>query len=208
LTKPNYDHGAIDRFEVVKGPDAVLHPVGTPGGTINLVTKKPQWTYGGSLKLQVGEYDTNRIEADVTGPLSERFAYRAVVAVQDNKSYIRESFRESYLITPLLTWRINAQAHLTLRYEYYEWWGTNVTGRPVDPSVGTNDPFKVIQGVPRNFNPNLDRKYNLRHVRAHTGTALFTAPITDRLSVRLAGRLTQSDSPNSEMRWGLSAPGG
>ncbi|KXU36458.1 hypothetical protein AXK11_04495 [Cephaloticoccus primus] len=204
----NYDHGAIERVEVVKGPDAVLLPTGAPGGTINLVTKKPQWTAGGSLKLQVGEYDANRVEADVTGPLSERFAYRVVAAVQDNEGYIDGTFRESTLLTPSLTWRIAPQSNLTVRYEYYYFKAANIVGIPTDPSVGTGDPFKVLEGVPHNFNPTFGKDYEFRRTTAHTGDFLFTSTVTDKLSVRLAGRVVEMYTPDSDLRIRLNTPGG
>jgi len=204
----NYDHGAIERVEVVKGPDAVLLPTGAPGGTINLVTKKPQWTPGGSLKLQVGEYDANRVEADVTGPINDRFAYRIVAAVQDNEGYIDGAFRESTLLTPSLTWKISPQAQLTMRYEYYYFKAANIVGIPTDLSVGTNDPFKVMQGVPHNFNPTFGKDYEFRRTTSHTGTLLFTSTVTDRLSVRLAGRITEMYTPDSDLRIRLKTPGG
>src|SRR4051812_9084094 len=39
----NYDTAGIERMEIIKGPDALLQPTGVPGGTINLVTKRPQF---------------------------------------------------------------------------------------------------------------------------------------------------------------------
>jgi len=204
----NYDHGAIETIEVVKGPDAVLHPSGPPGGTINLVTKKPQFTYGGSVRAQVGRYDTNRAEVDVTGPLSERLAYRLVAAYQDNKGYIQRTFRESFLLSPSLTWRLSPQTSLTLRYEYYDFWTSSLSGLPTDPSVGTNDPFKLVEGVPPNFSPQYGRKYEFRHNMSHSGTFLLTSMITDRLSVRLAGRTAEVTRPVSGTRLGFNAPVG
>jgi len=203
----NYDHGAIERVEVVKGPDAVLHPAGEPGGTINLVTKKPQWRPGGSVKVQVGEYDANRAEIDVTGPLSERFAYRMVAAVQDNEGYIDNTFRESTLLTPSLTWRIAPQAQLTMRYEYYDFKGANLVGIPADPSIGTAGRLRILEGVPRGFNPSSGKDYEFRRAISHTGTLLFTATVTDRLSVRLAGRIAEQSSPDSDLRLRVD-PGG
>jgi len=204
----NYDHGAVDRVEVVKGPDALLQPAGVPGGTINLVSKRPQWAFGGSLKVQIGEYDTNRVEADVTGPINEHFAYRVVAALQDNESWVDNTFRESFLLTPSLTWRISPQANLTLRYEYYDFKGSNLEGLPVDPSVGTNTGFKTIESLPLRFNPAPGKHYSFRKSTSHALTAFFTSAITDRLSVRLAGRLAEVDTPDSDFRIGLSAPGG
>jgi len=204
----NYDHGAIERIEVVKGPDALLHPSGAPGGTINLVTKRPQFTKGASLKVQVGQYDTNRIEADSTGPLGDNFAYRMIVAVQDNDGYVQNSTRQSELISPSLTWRMSPQSNLTLRYEYYHFMASNFEGVPTDPSVGTNGSFKTLQGVPFNFSAAFPLDKEFRKVESHSATVLYTSTITDRLSVRLAGRISEANTPDSDMRWGFDQPGG
>jgi len=207
-SQANYDHGAIERVEVVKGPDALLHPTGAPGGSVNLVTKRPQWTPGGSIKVAVGEYDVNRFEADVTGPLSDKFAYRMVAAIQDNKGYIDGMYRESTLLTPSLTWRINPEANLTLRYEYYDFNTANVVGIPTDPSVGPDTPFRVLQGVPRTFNPTAGKKHEFRRNTSHSATALFTSPVTDQLSVRFAARVLEHQIPNDDLRIRVPNPGG
>ncbi|KXU37709.1 hypothetical protein AXK11_00315 [Cephaloticoccus primus] len=200
----NYDHGAIGRVEVVKGPDALLHPSGTPGGTVNLVTKKPQFTFGGSAKLQLGEYNTNRAEVDVTGPINDSFAYRAVVAYQDSTGYIDGYRRDSLLFTPSLTWRLAPQTNLTLRYEYYHFKDANIVGIPTDPSVGTRGAFKVLQGVPRNFNPTYGRDYEFDREEWNQAMLLFTSTLTDRLSVRVAGRVAEGRNPQSDLRIRMS----
>jgi len=196
----NYDHGGIERLEVVKGPDALLHPSGPPGGTINLVTKKPQWTPGGSIKVQVGEYDTNRAEIDVTGPLGKSFAYRAVAALQDNEGYVRGLERNSFLFTPSLAWRITPQTNLTLRYEYYDFRVTDPVGIPTDPSVGTRTGFRVWEGLPLNFGPNYGKYSEYRRTVSNQGTLLFTSTITEKLSVRLAGRISEASVPAGDLR--------
>jgi len=196
----NYDHGGIDRVEVVKGPDALLHPSGTPGGTVNLVTKKPQFSFGGAIKVQLGEYNTNRAEVDVTGPINDSFAYRTIVAYQDSEGYIDGYRRDSFLFTPSLTWRIAPQTNLTLRYEYYHFKDANIVGIPTDPSVGTRSAFKVLEGVPRNFNPTYGCKYEFDGEEWNTATVLFTSTLTDRLSVRVAGRIAEGSNPQSDLR--------
>ena len=39
----NTDPVLVDRVELVKGPSAVLAPAGVPGGTVNIVTRKPMF---------------------------------------------------------------------------------------------------------------------------------------------------------------------
>lgn len=205
----NYDAAGIERMEVIKGPDALLQPAGVPGGTINLVTKRPRFTFAGSLKLQLGEYDANRVEADVTGPLSgQRLAYRVVASRHDSDGYIRNLFRRSTFLAPSLTWRIASNTSLTVRYEYYDFKTSTLEGLPVDPSVGTDTGFKLLPGIPLDFSPALGEDDQYRKVQSHTGTFLLTSTLTDRLSVRLAGRAAEIDTPDSGFGWGPNTQGG
>jgi len=208
FAQANFDPAVIERMEITMGPDALLSPTGVPGGTINLVTKRPQFTQAGYLKLRVGQYDSNRIEADITGPINDAFAYRVIAAVQDSEGYVKDTFTKGYLFSPSLTWQIAPQSQLTVRYEYYHAKASNLEGIPVDLSVGTDSGFRTLPGVPRDFNSAPDEKYSFRRGLTHALNFLFTSTITDRLSVRLAGRISEVDTPNSDFRWGLSTPGG
>jgi len=209
FTQSNYDSAAIDRMEVIKGPDAVLQPAGVPGGTINLVSKRPQFVSGGYVKAQLGEYDANRIETDITGPFANgQFAYRLVAAYQDSEGYVQRTFRESLLVSPSLSWRISPTSILTFRYEYLDAEVSANEGIPVDPSVGTTTGFKTMEGVPLDFNPAADRKYSHRGGETHALSFHFSTMITDKLSVRLAGRIAEVDQPEAGFGWGISTPEG
>ncbi|KXU36239.1 hypothetical protein AXK12_03630 [Cephaloticoccus capnophilus] len=209
FAQANYDSAAVERIEIIKGPDSVLQPAGVPGGTINLVTKRPQFVPGGYVKAQLGQYDANRVEADVTGPFAKgHLAYRVVAAVQDSEGYVKRSYRDSVLVSPSLSWRIAPQSLLTLRYEYLDANVANSEGVPVDPSVGTTTGFKLLEGVPRDFNPAPDKKYSVRGGETHALSFHFSSTITDRLSVRLAGRIGYVDQSEAGFGFGLSTPGG
>ncbi|KXU37454.1 hypothetical protein AXK11_02390 [Cephaloticoccus primus] len=209
FAQSNYDSAAIERIEIIKGPDSVLQPAGVPGGTINLVTKRPQFTPGGYVKAQLGQYDANRVEADVTGPLADgRLAYRLVAAAQDSEGYVKRSYRESLLVSPSLSWRLAPQSLLTLRYEYLDADVANPEGIPVDPGVGTTTGFRLMQGIPRDFNPAPGKKHSVRGAETHALSFHFSSTLTDRLSVRLAGRIGYVDQDEQGFGFGLSHPGG
>lgn len=206
----NYDTAGIERMEVIKGPDALLQPTGVPGGTINLVTKRPQFHHADSITVQAGQYDANRVELDSTGPLgqAQNFAYRLVTAYHDSDGYVARTSRKSFFLAPSLTWRIARNAQLTLRYEYYNFKSSNLEGIPVDPSIGTNTGFKVLPGLPLDFSPALSDDYSYRHIESHTGTILFTSTITDNLSVRVAARVSEDNTPDTGYVWGPNTQGG
>ncbi|HRE79645.1 MAG TPA: TonB-dependent receptor plug domain-containing protein [Opitutaceae bacterium] len=206
----NYDSAGIERMEVIKGPDSLLQPAGVPGGTINLVTKRPQFRASGYVTVQAGQYDSNRIEADSTGPINSKrtLAYRVVGSLHDSEGYIDRSFRKSQFFSPSLTWRLAPSSELTLRYEYYNFRTHVLEGLPVDPTVGTQDAFRLLPGIAHDFSPALDDAVEFRKVLSHTGSLLFTSNVTDRLSVRVAGRIAEIDTPDSGFGWGPNTQGG
>ncbi|EWS96904.1 hypothetical protein BG00_15305 [Pseudoalteromonas sp. SCSIO_11900] len=53
-------------IEVLKGPGSALYGRSEPGGTVNIVTKKPQFEQQGELKLSLGSDNFNRVEGDYT----------------------------------------------------------------------------------------------------------------------------------------------
>ncbi|KXU35341.1 hypothetical protein AXK11_06720 [Cephaloticoccus primus] len=121
---------------------------------------------------------------------------------------MKDTYSKSWLFSPSLTWRLAPQTQFTARYEYYDAESSNLEGIPVDPSVGTNTGFKTLEGVPLDFNSAPDDRYSFRRGLTHALNVLFTSTITENLSVRLAGRIAEIDTPNSDFRWGLSTPGG
>lgn len=61
----------FDRVEVLSGPSGVFQGSGEPVGTLNLVRKRAQDTFGAKGAVSYGSYDSKRIEADVTGAFTD-----------------------------------------------------------------------------------------------------------------------------------------
>jgi iron complex outermembrane recepter protein len=68
----------IERIEVLKGPASVLFGAGEPGGTINLISKKPLANAATKAEISVGSFNTYRSEIDVSGHLDpeKKIGYR------------------------------------------------------------------------------------------------------------------------------------
>ena len=58
------DAASIERVEVLKGPSASLYGRGDPGGTINIVSKRPQLDSFARLDLSAGRWDRYRSALD------------------------------------------------------------------------------------------------------------------------------------------------
>lgn len=92
-TNQEFDTALYERIEIVRGANGILTGVGTPSATINLIRKKPQRTFGGSVSLTAGSWDYYRGELDLNVPLTADGSVRSrwVVAPQQ-----RHSFRDRY----------------------------------------------------------------------------------------------------------------
>ena len=71
----------IESVEVLKGPRSALFGRGEPGGTVNLVTKRPQFETDGYIRGTIGEWDQYRVEGDYQTVLggNENIGLRLVV---------------------------------------------------------------------------------------------------------------------------------
>lgn len=81
------DISGIESVEVLKGPRAALFGRGEPGGTVNLVTKRPTFETAGELKLAAGSFEFYRADADYTSPVSDSAAFRLTGFYEDAGSF-------------------------------------------------------------------------------------------------------------------------
>jgi outer membrane receptor protein involved in Fe transport len=69
--------GAVERIEVLRGPQGTLFGRNASAGLINVVTAKPKFEMEGNAELTYGNYNYWRLAGGVTGPLIEdKLAYR------------------------------------------------------------------------------------------------------------------------------------
>ncbi|HDZ34863.1 MAG TPA: TonB-dependent siderophore receptor [Pseudoalteromonas sp.] len=112
------DLSGIESVEVLKGPRAALFGRGEPGGTVNLVTKRPTFDTSGELKLSVGSFDTYRADVDYTTPLNDDVAIRLVGFYEDAKSFRDTIETTKQGFSPSITWNNNDNSQLIYELEY------------------------------------------------------------------------------------------
>ncbi|MDP9040518.1 MAG: TonB-dependent receptor [Bacteroidota bacterium] len=95
----------IERVEIIKGPTATLYGNCDPGGTINLVTKKPLDHTEGALNLFGGNWDHFRAEGDVTGAMNKTktLLYRLNAGYDQKNSFRDQLNGKSYQVAPSFT---------------------------------------------------------------------------------------------------------
>ena len=108
------DTANIERLEFLKGTAASLYGASEPGGTINVVTKRPLWRSAHAADLYAGSDDFYRAAIDSTGPLSEAVAYRVNAAVERRGSFRDHLRSRRALLAPGMTWKISP----TSRFDY------------------------------------------------------------------------------------------
>ena len=112
------DLSGIESVEVLKGPRAALFGRGEPGGTVNLVTKRPTFDTAGEVRVSAGSFSTYRADFDYTTPLSETVAIRLVGAYEDAESFRNTVETEKLLFSPSIAWRISEQSQFIYEMEY------------------------------------------------------------------------------------------
>lgn len=95
----------LERVEVIKGPASAMFGDVSPGGTVNMVTKKPLDTARHEIAASVGSYEERYLALDSTGPLDQnrKVLYRLNVAAEDSESFRNQYFNEGYILAPSLT---------------------------------------------------------------------------------------------------------
>ena len=196
VSEGNLDTVVVERLEVVKGPSPILAKSGSPGGAINIVSRKPEFRDFGSVLVEVGGFDSNRAQLDVNRVFGTQrnFAYRLLGAHQETEGYWNNAYRQTTLM-PMASWRAASGAQLTVQGHYTRWGSQNFQGVPIDPSSGTLTGARILDGIKRDLNTyGADRRREIRHELR----AFLTVPLTDAFSFRLAGRYSQVDSNRTQ----------
>lgn len=110
---PNFGQNYADNVEsveVLKGPSGILYGDVTPGGVINVVTKKPLAESYRRAELKVGAYGLARPALDLGGPLtaSGSLQYRFNASYERSGSFRDQVESEGWTVAPSLAWRPGA----------------------------------------------------------------------------------------------------
>jgi len=74
--RPQDEFFDVERIEVLRGPQGTLYGRNTTGGTINMITRKPDRDFGGFVTAQYGNFDTIRLQGAINLPVDESVQFR------------------------------------------------------------------------------------------------------------------------------------
>jgi iron complex outermembrane receptor protein len=106
------DLAGVERIEFLKGPAAALYGSSEPGGTLNIVSKRPLWQAGHALEVYGGSFGLKRAALDSTGPVSEALAYRLNIAIEDRDSFRDHIQARREVVAPAFSWKLGADTTL------------------------------------------------------------------------------------------------
>lgn len=140
-----------DRVEILKGATGLLTGAGGPGGTINMVRKKPTSEFKGYVDLGAGSWDNYRSEIDVSGPLTEtgNVRGRAVAAYQDKHSFLDHYQRQTNVYYGILEFDLAPDTLLTVGGDYQD---SDPQGSSWSGSASLFDSAGNRISTPRSFN--------------------------------------------------------
>ena len=127
----------IERVEVIKGPSSATFSSVDPGGSINLVTKKPLAADRKEVSMSVGSFSTLRGTLDFTGPLNESktLLYRVNGAYQEAKSFRDLVNNKSFLISPSFSYVPNEKTAINTELILSNMTGVLDRGQPIFGAV-------------------------------------------------------------------------
>ena len=78
----------VERVEVLRGPQSTLFGKNASAGVISVITREPQFDFGGSVSATYGNFNQVVLKGDVTGPITESIAFSLDGNYNRNDGYV------------------------------------------------------------------------------------------------------------------------
>lgn len=151
-----------DHVELVKGAASLLYGQATPGGFVNIITKKPQEQASTEIETRgtLNASDASRVRGgdvsfDSTGPLgTDRVLYRVVGQISDDRYFRDFSYERGKYLVPMVTVKLDDATTATAQFEYrsvsadYENVGLLAPYTPVAATVAQLAPIQTVYTAP------------------------------------------------------------
>lgn len=111
----------LEGIAILKGPSSVLYGGGSPGGIVNVISKRPTDEPFNEVEAQVGNFDRRQVNFDTSGPVAgnENILYRVTGLARDADTQFVAAKNDRLYIAPAITFRSDDQdTKLTVLGEY------------------------------------------------------------------------------------------
>lgn len=145
---------SLESVEILKGGAAILYGNVSPGGVLNMVTKKPKFEFGGEVSVRAGSFNLWKPTFDVYGPISKKVAYRINGTFESTDSYRDNVSSARYYINPSFLFKLGKKTELIVEGDYLK--------HDFTPDFGIGSLGNtVIPDVPRSRFMGTDWQYNI-----------------------------------------------
>ncbi|WOJ91942.1 TonB-dependent receptor [Congregibacter variabilis] len=147
----------IARVEVLRGPQGTLYGRNANGGSINIITQRPNDEFEANVDLAIGNYSSQRARAVVNGPLTDSISARAALFSDKRDGFYNNLFngrdgddKDSVGGRLQFLWESESGNEVLLRgyYQHFNSIGPGSTYLGDDiPATATGYPAAHITGV-------------------------------------------------------------
>ncbi len=122
FTTPQIDPFELERIDVLRGPASTLYGQSSPGGLVNMISKRPTSERQGEVYLQAASHSQFQGGFDLAGPATAdgSLLYRLTGLGRGGDSQVDFVKDERFSIAPAITWRPNADSELTVLARYQD----------------------------------------------------------------------------------------
>ncbi len=178
----------IERIEVLKGPSSALYGggLGSPlGGLINIVSERPDDTFGGYFGVRAGSFSTWNPYGSVNLPLAEGVAARLSAEYQSNESWIDLVEGERWTIKPSLSIQLSPDTELMFQAQINRNSQLEYSGLPAEQALAGDLDRNAFPGAPV-MQPHT-------RMENHLETVTLRHAFSDTLKLTVTGRYYDSE---------------
>ncbi|RVU21951.1 TonB-dependent siderophore receptor [Methylobacterium oryzihabitans] len=121
LAVPRIEPYGTEAVTILRGPASGLYGLGSPGGIVDVTSKRPVFARFGEAWFQAGNYDRFQGNFDFGGPVEGSdgtMAYRLTGVVRRSDTFLPGAADDRFNIAPAFTWRPSADTTLTILTEF------------------------------------------------------------------------------------------
>lgn len=134
----------LERVEVLHGPASILYGQSSPGGLVDMVSKRPTLEPYHEMFISTGSYGRAQAGVDLSGPIdkNKEFLYRFTASGFDVGSQVDHGDYRRISIAPSLTWRPDNNTTLTVLGTYQRDPKAGFYNQLLPGGIGTITPYK------------------------------------------------------------------
>ncbi len=123
---PRVETYGLQQIDVLRGPASALYGQNSPGGLVNMTSRRPSFTPIGEVQVQLGSYDRVQGAFDIGGPLNQdkTLAMRLTGLALGSDTQVDHTRDDRVFVAPSLSWRPTDNTTLTILTQYGEDRGT------------------------------------------------------------------------------------